>query len=225
MPNVIAFSFISEIEFLKTIASKIVTIANERIGKSNVFSIVLTGGNTAKKLYPVLAQTKTDWTKWVFYFGDERYVGEDNSELNFNLAKEFLFSKISSDIGKFSKFDTRLSHEGAALDYERQLMDVDTFDLVLFGLGNDGHIASLFPGQVDHLNLVSDSVAIVTNSPKDPSNRLTLTLNRLNRSRHHIIMTEKKGKEKVIADILDGSILYPISELSPIESLKLFYLE
>lgn len=225
MAKVIAFSFINEIEFLKTIANEIVTIANEKIERANIFRIVLTGGNTARKLYPVLAQADTDWTKWEFFFGDERFVEENHSELNFNMAKDSFFSRIPADKIQVFRFNTNLSHEGSALDYEKQLNDVDTFDLVLFGLGSDGHIASLFPGQIKNLNLICESVAIVTNSPKDPPNRLTLTLSRLNRSQHHIMITEKKGKEKVISEILNDTISYPISELTPIESLKLFYLE
>jgi 6-phosphogluconolactonase len=217
--------FIFSDEFIQAVQWEIIAFANERIAKANVFRIVLTGGNTAKTIYSNLIECETDWSKWEFYFGDERFVETGSPELNFSLAEEFLFSKVPVAYNSIVKFDTALSLKDSAINYEKRVSKVDTFDLVLFGIGADGHIASLFPNLQNDLKFVGDSVAIVTNSPKPPVNRFTLTLDRLNRSLRHLIFTEMKGKENIVSEILNGSFSYPISALSPLDSLKFFYLE
>lgn len=216
--------FDSEINFIQDVCSLISKVAEASIQNSGVFRFVLTGGNTIKKIYSALIDKKIDWNLCEFFFGDERYVEKDSEDLNYNLAYHYFFSKISYDPSKVFKLNTGLDLKAAALDYEEQISKIPYFDLVLLGLGDDGHVASLFPGKQSDLEFVGDSVAIVKNSPKKPSDRITLTLERLNETKHQLIFTHLNGKEKIVNSMMDQTIGYPIADLSPRDSLQLFYL-
>ncbi|TGL02325.1 6-phosphogluconolactonase [Leptospira bouyouniensis] len=217
-------AFDSEVDFIQGICGLISKIAKKNIEHSGVFRFVLTGGNTIKKIYETLVNERIDWNRCEFFFGDERYVDKESEELNFNLANDYFFSKIKYDPKKVFKFNTDLDLKNSALDYENQILNTPTFDLVLFGLGDDGHIASLFPGKQSDIEMFGNSVAIVKNAPKKPSNRITLTLERLNEAKTQLIFTQVKGKEKIVNSIMDQTVGYPIAELNPKESLQLFYL-
>ncbi|MBL0954432.1 MAG: 6-phosphogluconolactonase [Leptospira sp.] len=219
-----SIAFDSEIDFIQEICGIISKLAKESIEHSGVFRIVLTGGNTIKRIYESLVLEDIDWNRCEFFFGDERYVDKASEELNYNLSYHCFFSKISYDYKKVFKCNTDLDLENSALDYEKQISKTPVFDLVLFGLGDDGHIASLFPGKQSDMEMVGNSVAIVKNAPKTPSNRITLTLERLNETKHQLIFTQVKGKEKIVNSIVDQTVGYPIADLRPKESLQLFYL-
>jgi 6-phosphogluconolactonase len=216
--------FDSEINFIHQVCGLISKIAKESIINSGIFRLVLTGGNTIKKIYGALIHEEIDWNQCEFFFGDERYVDKESEELNYNLAYHYFFSKISYDPKKVYKLNTGLGLKDAALDYDNQISEIPKFDLVLLGLGDDGHIASLFPGKESDLELIGNSVAIVKNSPKKPSNRITLSLERLNKSKHQLIFTHLNGKEKIVNSIMNQTIGYPIAGLRPWISLQLFYL-
>lgn len=219
-----SIAFDSEIDFIREICGLISKVAKESIEHYGVFRFVLTGGHTIKKVYDTLINEDINWNRCEFFLGDERYVDKESEELNFNLANDYFFSKIKYDPKKVFKLNTVLDFKNSALDYEKQISKTPIFDLVLFGLGDDGHIASLFPGKQSDMEMVGNSVAIVKNAPKKPSNRITLTLERLNEAKHQLIFTQLKGKEKIVNSILDHTVGYPIAELNPKESLQLFYL-
>ncbi|MCW7509279.1 6-phosphogluconolactonase [Leptospira levettii] len=217
--------FDSEFDFIHEICGFISKVAKESIQNSGVFRFVLTGGNTIKKIYESLVLEDIDWNDCEFFLGDERYVDKASEELNYNLAYHSFFSKISYDPKKVFKCNTDLDLENSALDYEKQISKTPIFDLVLFGLGDDGHIASLFPGRQSDMEMIGNSVAIVKNAPKKPPNRITLTLNRLNDTKHQLIFTHLNGKEQIVNSIIEETVGYPIADLNPKESLRLLYLK
>ncbi len=147
--------FKSEEEVLQSLAGFFIEIANRSIDKSNRFSVALSGGSSPRKLYELLASApfkyQTDWSKAAFFFGDERYVPHTDPESNYLMAKKALLDPLQIDIRQHYPVDTSLPPKESALHYERDIADYFRgeawkFDLVLLGLGDDAHTASLFPG-------------------------------------------------------------------------------
>src|SRR5947209_6796093 len=121
------------------------------------FCVALSGGNTPRSVYSLLAATQKDslpWDKIYIFFGDERHVPPGHPDSNYRMANESLLSKVPIPAGNIHRIRTELDPESAASDYENQLRaqfglsknDLPRFDLILLGLGDDGHTASLFPG-------------------------------------------------------------------------------
>ena len=215
--------------------------AVEAIEQRGGFSLVLSGGNTPKSLFRLLATPeicrKIDWQKVHFYWGDERCVPPDHSASNFKMAQEALLSKISIQEDHIFRMKGELEPSSGATDYEKTLKNspllceqpdstkkLPTFDLVLLGLGIDGHTASLFPG-TEVLAEKSRLVCAVPAPAADPAvPRLTLTLPVINNSRHvwFIIAGPQKG---AIADTIlaqNSSQEYPAAQIKPKGNLHWF---
>jgi 6-phosphogluconolactonase len=162
------------------------------------FHVALTGGSAAK-LYSRLAREPLDWNAIYFWWGDERAVPPTDEDSNFRLAKEALFDRASVPAANIH----RMRGEGADLDaaaraYEAELRnDAPALDLVHVGVGPDGHVCSLFPG---HALLAEKSrwVSSVTDSPKPPPRRLTLTLPVLHAARLLIVTATGAEKARVL---------------------------
>ena len=141
-------------------------------------SLVVPGGSIARAFFPVLADAAIDWTKVDVFWSDERAVGSDHEDSNYRVANELLLSHVGhARAHRMPADDPDL--DAAARTYERELVrvlgDPPRFDVVLLGVGPDGHVCSLFPGQ-PALEEASRLVVAVTDSPKPPPRRLTLTL-------------------------------------------------
>ena len=143
-------------------------------------SLVLPGGSVAQAFLPVVAEAAIDWALVDVFWGDERAVPPDHPESNYRLADELLLERVGIDRARVH----RMPADGADLDagaraYEAELVrvlgDPPRFDVVLLGVGPDGHVCSLFPGH-PALRETSRRVVAVTDSPKPPPGRLTLTL-------------------------------------------------
>lgn len=178
------------------------------------FLIALSGGTTPEILYRALTSPafadRFDWSRTTFFFSDERGVPPDDPRSNYALAKKALFTPLnimSSQV--YRMVGESHDHQAAAHEYEQQLrLATNTspsaqpsLDLVLLGLGEDGHTASLFPGASilrDHQHLIA-----ATQSPKDPPNRLTMTLAAINRASVILFLVKGAGKAGVVRAILD----------------------
>lgn len=141
-------------EVLQSLATSIVKQAAEAIAVNDRFSLVLSGGSSPKKLYELLSSAayhnRIEWEKVFFFFGDERNVPQDDPESNYLMAKKALFDPLEIDSSRVFAIDTALIPEKAALQYAKDLGSFFgekewRFDLVLLGLGDDAHTASLFP--------------------------------------------------------------------------------
>ncbi|MFI5157643.1 MAG: 6-phosphogluconolactonase [Sphingobacteriales bacterium] len=139
---------------LVNLATYFVTLAEQAIVKHGNFSVALSGGSSPKKLYELLAsndfKNKVDWENVFFFFGDERYVPQDDKDSNYLMAKTALFDPLQIDDSNIFAVDTTLSPEEAAAEYKKAIdlfFDEQplAFDLVLLGLGDNSHTASLFP--------------------------------------------------------------------------------
>jgi len=161
-------------------ASRVVDAAADARGRGRALSIVLPGGSVAETFLPVLADAGFDWSAIDVFWGDERAVPRDHPDSNYRLADELLLAHVSIPTARVH----RMPGDAAQLDagahaYEAELIKVlgspSRFDIVLLGVGPDGHVCSLFPGH-RALEETARRVLAVTDSPKPPAARLTLTL-------------------------------------------------
>ncbi|XP_050298276.1 6-phosphogluconolactonase [Anthonomus grandis grandis] len=175
--------------------------AQESIEKHGTFSVGLSGGSLVSFLVTGLPKVKSDFTKWKLFFCDERLVPVDDPESTFGVYKRQLVDTKAVNItaDQFVILKQGVSADEAAKDYEEQIKNLvplnplPQFDLLLLGMGPDGHTCSLFPGH----KLVQETnrwVAPITDSPKPPPSRITLTFPVLNNAR--VCVFAIAGKEK-----------------------------
>lgn len=143
-------------------------------------SLVLPGGSVAQTFFPVLAEADLEWDRVDLFWGDERAVPPSHTESNYWLAETLLLPRLSIDRSLVHRMPADVTDlDLAARAYEgeivRTLGERPHFDIVLLGVGPDGHVCSLFPGH-QALDITSRLVVAVTDSPKPPPARLTLTL-------------------------------------------------
>jgi 6-phosphogluconolactonase len=144
------------------------------------FSCALPGGSVAETFFPVLAQVPVAWDKVEFFWGDERAVGPDDADSNYGLTKHLLLDRVRADARRVHRIVAEGGDlEAAARSYEHELISVlgdpPRIDLVVLGLGPEGHVCSLFPGHPLLRERVR-RVAAITDSPKPPPRRVTFTL-------------------------------------------------
>jgi 6-phosphogluconolactonase len=146
--------FNTEEEVLNALAAYFIKVAQDSIVAKSKFSVALSGGSSPKKLYQLLASPayngEVDWEKVYFFFGDERNVLKDSPDSNYLMAKKALFDPLEISTLNIFPVDTSLPPEEAAKKYFEeieQFFDEDelAFDLILLGLGDNSHTASLFP--------------------------------------------------------------------------------
>ncbi|WP_078129404.1 6-phosphogluconolactonase [Leptospira alexanderi] len=211
--------FFNELDFLSHCLDRIKEISETKIQIKNCFHIVLTGGETAKLLYSELKFMKTDWSKWFFYFGDERCVPEGHADSNCLMAEKNLFEFIPVSEKQIFKIPGHLGAKKGAAEYSKSIRLISSFDLVLLGLGEDGHIASLFPGT--DFSEKKDVIAVY-DSPKPPIERVSLSLKKINSTDFILIIAKGKKKREIIERIKMGEAL-PATSLSPVKSVELYY--
>lgn len=176
----------------------------QRLAGGGRCSFALSGGKTVGPLYRLLAGMKLPWERVDFYFADERCVPPDNPESNYFLAEETLFRPAGISLEQVHRMEgEREDREAAARDYAALLPPV--LDVVLLGMGEDGHTASLFPGLASVEEKERKVLAVV--GPKPPPWRLTLTLPVLNAARQVLFVTAGEGKKDALRRVLAGEDL------------------
>lgn len=182
-------------------------IAAESIAARGQFSIALSGGSTPKALYQLLAspswKDRFDWPKTLVFFGDERAVAPDDALSNFKMASDALLNHVPARV--FRMEAERADLESAANDYQNAIQDkCDTLDLVLLGLGDDGHTASLFPRSPQLLETEKWVTATPTASLEPHVRRLTLTFPAINAARHKWFLVSGAGKAERLHQVLNA---------------------
>jgi 6-phosphogluconolactonase len=166
-------------------------------------SVVLTGGSTPQLAYELAAELAPDWGRVVLWWGDERCVSPDDGRSNFAMANEALLERLERQPAVVHRMRGEVGRGLGADAYERELQGVGTFDLVLLGLGPDGHVASLFPGKptLDE----TERAAIGAEAGLEPFvDRITLTLPRLRATRELLFLVAGKQKADAVARALAG---------------------
>ena len=180
--------------------------ARVSIAERGAFRIALAGGSTPRALYALLAQSQADFTRWHVYFGDERAVPPEHSDSNFRMAREAWLAAGQVPQAQVHRMQGELGTGRAAAQYERELIssfgsrEVPRFDLLLLGMGADGHTASLFPGTT----ALSEARLFVASTwvEKLSSNRVTLTLRTLNAARHALFLVAGADKAPALREVL-----------------------
>jgi 6-phosphogluconolactonase len=166
-------------------------------------SIVLTGGSTPRIAYELAAELEPDWSRVELWWGDERCVRPEDGRSNYGMAKKALLDRLEGPPDAVHRMRGELGREAGAMEYTHELEGVGTFDLVLLGLGPDGHVASLFPGfpTLD----VTETTAIGTPAGHEPFvDRITLTLPRLCATRELLFLVAGEEKAEAVARALAG---------------------
>lgn len=178
--------------------------AADAIRERGQFHIVLAGGNTPRPIYRTLRDLGLDWTAWHVYFGDERCLPPDDPERNSRMAAEALLAHVAIPAAQLHVIPGELGAARAALAYARTLGEVGEFDLVLLGLGEDGHTAGLFSGHELGRAPGSPEALPVFDAPKPPPERVSLSAARLSRARCVLYLVEGEGKRQAVADWRTG---------------------
>jgi 6-phosphogluconolactonase len=197
-------------------AEKIVEAAATAVKERGVFTISLAGGSTPKTLYNLLAtdpvfKSQMPWDKTQFFFGDERHVPPDDSESNFRMANESMLSKVPLKAEQVSRIKAEYEDsEKAALEYEQALRSwfklssgqLPRFDVLLLGMGDEGHTLSLFPGT----KALHDNGRLVMSNwiGKFFTQRITITAPVASNSALAIFMVTKADKALALKGVLEG---------------------
>ena len=190
--------------------------AAKAVKARGVFRIALSGGNTPRPVYEALAGLDLPWDKWEITFGDERCVPPDNDQSNFRMARLAWFDPARIPAASILRMAGESDPAAAAAKYETELLARSTpyvHDLVLLGMGDDGHTASLFPG-TEALGII-DRLVVANYVPKFSSYRLTFTYPLLNAARHVCFLVSSAGKEAVLKEVLAGNHAYPSAAVDP----------
>jgi 6-phosphogluconolactonase len=205
--------------FVEDAASFVAHAAEEAIDEHGFFRLALSGGNTPRTVYQALALRECRWAKWIITFGDERCVSPDDPESNYRMASE-AFLMLASP-GEVFRIHGELDPETAAVQYRSTLMSLAdrfrqkryTHDLILLGLGNDGHTASLFPGTAALRETERDVVSNFV--PKFNSHRITFSYPQINAARRVTFLVNDPKKEAVVQKVLEGGHGYPAEGVRP----------
>ena len=177
------------------------------IAASGRFIVAISGGSLPKLLASGIVDDKSvEFSKWHVFFADERIVPLDHEDSNYLGCHEKLFSKVGIPREQIYTLDASLAPSDCAAAYQKNLLTVcggekPVFDLILLGMGPDGHTASLFPGH----NLLTENekwVASIVDSPKPPPKRITLTLPTIRLSKQIAFVAAGDGKADTIEEVL-----------------------
>ena len=165
-------------------------------------TLVLAGGTTPRRCYELLSHLEVEWGRVCVLFGDERCVHPDHPESNYRMAREALLDRVSP--ATVHRMPAELGPDEAAGVYAHLVAAVAPLDIVLLGVGEDGHTASLFPG---HAALFASALAVgVRDAPKPPPQRVTLTLPALRAARRVIILATGAGKAEAVRLAKQGAV-------------------
>ena len=202
-----------------------VTVAQNSIALRGEFNIVLSGGSSPEKLYELLASAnfmqQVDWDKINFFFGDERYVPATDPENNSHMVQRTLFDPLNISGSKIFSINTSLSPHKAAKEYTATITSHfkgqnARFDLILLGLGDNSHTASLFP----FTPVLSDTSASIQAVFLNQRNayRITMTAPLINQARHIAFLVYGQSKAEAVQHVLEDdfdSEKYPAQLIHP----------
>lgn len=206
---------------------EVLRCAAEAVAARGVFRIALSGGSTPKALYERLAASgqRADFSRWRVFFGDERCVGPEHPESNFGMARDTWLSKTAVGAVYRIRGESRDPAE-AAREYEKDLEreftpNAPIFDVVLLGMGADGHTASLFPGSSALRE--REKLVVVGRGPTPDSKRITFTAPLINAARCVMFLIAGEDKSQALRAVMQGRDNLPAGLITPVNG-KLFWL-
>jgi len=199
-------------------ARRVLAAAKRAIDERGLFRIVLAGGRTPQAMHRLLSEAAADWGRWHIYFGDERCLPADDNERNSRAAALVWLDRVPIPTENVHAIPAELGAEAAAAIYRPAVAAALPFDLVTLGMGEDGHTASLFPGQ-EHP--AEELVHAVHQAPKPPPDRVSLGFDALSRARETLLLVTGASKRPAISAWREGERL-PIARVgggSPVQVL------
>ena len=191
-------------------ASRILAAAAAAIAARGCFSMVLAGGRTPVKVYRLLADSDADWPAWQIYYGDERCLPGDDAERNSVMAAEAWLNQVAIPADNVHPIPAEQGAVAAARAYSPLVEAARPFDLVLLGMGEDGHTASLFPG---HQHPLPAAVHAVHDAPKPPPDRVSLSRESLSDAHDVLVLVTGAGKRQALQQWQHGEAL-PVAEIT-----------
>ncbi|KAI5478308.1 hypothetical protein MNV49_005263 [Pseudohyphozyma bogoriensis] len=234
-PPPVLYSFPNPDDLSKGLASFVLAAQDEALKKQDTFKLAVSGGSLPKVLgQDLIGRQDVKWDKWEVFFADERVVPLDHEDSNYKAVDEHLFSKVPIPKEHIHVINTDIlsDPEAVADDYEKQMIATfvgsdaiafPRFDLILLGIGPDGHTCSLFPGH-ELLEENDGWVAYLTDSPKPPSTRITLTFPVLNHAHRVAFVATGAGKQDILSRVLDNpSEGLPCSKVKVVSPGQVYY--
>lgn len=212
----------NEDEVVQKLTTEIESLANKAIAKNGAFRVGLSGGSVINYLCSAIPAIKTDLSKWRLFFCDERFVPENDGDSTFGAYKAALLPVTALKEEQFIKINTNLSLDACARDYEEKILkefnletgSIPSFDLLLLGMGPDGHTCSLFP---DHQLLHENRrlIAPIDDSPKPPPSRVTMTYPLINNANCCMFAICGSGKATIVQKIFVEKEPLPTGLVAP----------
>jgi len=217
-------------------AQEFAAVATASIKARGRFAVALSGGSTPRALYRSLRGLSLPWAEMHFFFGDERNVSPVHDESNYRLAHDEFFVPMGIEERSVYRWLTELGDPDAvAADYEKRLRaffsisaadGLPEFDLILLGMGGDGHTASLFPG-TEALD-AAGRLAVPNPVPQLQTLRFTLTFPAINAARNIVFMVSGADKSRALKEVLEGDRnpnLYPAQAVRPLNGALAWFVD
>ena len=206
LPNAQAVFIYDDLDELSlAVAQRTAAAAAQAITARGIFHLVLAGGETPRRCYEKLRSLAIDWAHVQLYIGDERCLPRGDAQRNDSMIRATLLEHIFIPQDNVHFIPSELGALAAAATYAAMLEQVATLDMVLLGMGEDGHTASLFPG-----NPATESTALavpVFNSPKPPPERVSFGMDTLSKSRQKLFLVAGAGKRNALEQMSRGVLL------------------
>ena len=213
-------TFPTAAELQAAAAQTILQAASKAIAQRGRFDIVLAGGTTPHAIYERLRDARSDWQHWHVWYGDERCLPSGDSERNSLMASRALLDHVPIPPQQIHIIPAELGASEGAAAYSAELAGVGRFDLVLLGMGEDGHTASLFPGHTWDCQPPAPAIP-VRHAPKPPPERISLSASRLSEARQVIFLVTGAGKRHALQLWRGGSPL-PVKAITPSAGVDVF---
>jgi 6-phosphogluconolactonase len=212
-------------ELSHAVARLIVELSLHAIQKTGRFSIALSGGTTPSFLYNLLAHLpyskQLDWKNIFIFWSDERCVPADDERSNTNMARKMMLDHVPAPAENIFSVQVQMTPMQAAVQYEQMLKaffreEVPVFDLILLGMGTDGHTASLFPDT----DILNKNTALISSVYKADENigRISFTPLLINNAKHILLLVTGGDKADILKEVLEKStkaIKYPVQMIHP----------
>jgi 6-phosphogluconolactonase len=214
-------SYTNTSDLIRDVVANLTRFAADCIKHRGAFHIVLAGGATPRAIYQELQHMNTTWSAWHIYYGDERCLAVGAADRNDTMAEQSWLNHVSIPAQQIHAIPAELGNQDGAKAYTHILKHVDIFDLVLLGLGEDGHTASLFPGHVLGNEADAPAVLTVTGAPKPPPDRISLSAHRLSQARQVWFLVTGEAKRDAVANWQQEKVI-PAGAICPLHGVDIY---